>query len=48
MEEIDAIRSMIKEKRLSWLAGETSLSRLSTPEKLKHLGLVVPEALSPI
>ena len=43
MEEIDAIRSMIKEKRLSWLAGETSLSRLSTPEKLKHLGLVVPE-----
>jgi hypothetical protein len=43
MDEIDAIRSMIKEKRLSWLAGETSLSRLSTPEKLKHLGLVVPE-----
>jgi hypothetical protein len=43
MDEIDAIRSMIIEKRLSWLAGETSLSRLSTPEKLKHLGLVVPE-----
>jgi hypothetical protein len=43
MDEIDAIRSMIKEKRLSWLAGETSLSRLSTPEKLKRLGLVVPE-----
>jgi len=43
MDEIDAIRSMINEKSLSWLAGETSLSRLSNPEKMLYLGLVVPE-----
>jgi hypothetical protein len=42
-DEIDAIRSMIKEKSLTWLAGETSLSRLAKPEKMRHLGLVLPE-----
>ncbi|MFZ2473336.1 MAG: C1 family peptidase [Methanothrix sp.] len=43
MDEISAIRSNIKEKSLSWLAGETSLSRLTKPEKMLYLGLVVPE-----
>lgn len=43
MDEINTIRSMINEKRLSWLAGETSLSRLGRPEKMLYLGLVVPE-----
>lgn len=43
MDEINEIRSMINEKSLSWLAGETSLSRLAKPEKLLYLGLVVPE-----
>jgi len=43
IDEIHAIRSMINEKSLSWLAGETSLSRLSKQEKMLYLGLVVPE-----
>ena len=43
MDEIDAIRCMISEKSLSWLAGETSLSRLSKPKKMLYLGLIVPE-----
>ncbi len=43
MDEINSIRRMINEKRLSWLAGETSLSRLAKKEKMSYLGLVVPE-----
>lgn len=43
LDEISAIRSSINEKSLSWLAGETSLSRLTKSEKMLYLGLVVPE-----
>ncbi len=43
IDEIDAIRSSIRGKSFSWIAGATSVSSLSREAKMRHLGLVVPE-----
>lgn len=43
IEEITLVRNSIAEKRLSWTAGITSMSKLSGEERKKYLGLVVPE-----
>jgi C1A family cysteine protease len=43
IEEITLIRNSITEKRLSWTAGATSMSKLTQEERKKYLGLVVPE-----
>ncbi len=43
IEEIKLIRNGITEKRLSWTAGATSMSKLPEETRKKYLGLVVPE-----
>ena len=43
MDEIDTIRSTIKEKRLSWTAGDTPQPLTCNAAKMRRLGLVVPE-----
>jgi C1A family cysteine protease len=43
VDEIKQIRKSIAEKRLSWTAGITSMSKFSKEERKKYLGLVIPE-----
>ncbi|HSD57446.1 MAG TPA: C1 family peptidase, partial [Methanotrichaceae archaeon] len=43
IEEITLIRNSIAEKRLSWTAGVTSMSKLPEETRKKYLGLVVSE-----
>ena len=40
--EIESINEAIREKGGEWVAGETSVSRLSLAEKQKRLGLIFP------
>ena len=40
--EIESINQAIREKGGQWVAGETSISRLSLAEKQKRLGLIFP------
>ncbi len=37
-EELDAVKQQIQNKRARWQAEETSISKLPTEERLKHLG----------
>ena len=41
--ELDDIKAAIKAKGAKWIAGETSVSRLSTEQKQRRLGSLVPE-----
>jgi hypothetical protein len=41
--ELDDIKAAIKAKGAKWTAGETSVSRLSTEQKQRRLGSLVPE-----
>ena len=40
--EIESINEVVREKGGQWIAGETSLSRLSSEEKERRLGLIFP------
>ena len=38
--ELEKLQALIKEKRLKWQAGKTSVSELSSEEQRKMLGLI--------
>ena len=40
--EIDDIRVAIRASGAEWVAGETSMTRLSPVERMKRLGLILP------
>src|SRR5450759_2259991 len=41
--ELQAIHTAIQERTAKWIAGETSISRLSPAERLSRVGLIKPQ-----